>query len=64
MKNYTAIYDTDTMTNVGYSFKAENLEKALEFCKMKFSVHVKKIIESETWYQDEKGKDIIVWQRK
>lgn len=44
MKNYTAIYDTATLNNVQYSFKAENMEKAVEFCKGYFNVPVKNIV--------------------
>lgn len=38
MKNYTAIYSTKTISNINYSFKAENLEKAFDFCKCKFDI--------------------------
>lgn len=62
MKNYTAIYDTEKMQNVGYSFQSLNLESAMKFCENKFNVPVKKIIESTTWYQDPKGKDIVVYE--
>ncbi len=45
MKNYTAIYDTETLQNVHYYFNAENMEEAKEFCKGYFNVKVKQIIE-------------------
>ena len=45
MKNYTAIYDTETMVNVHYYFNAENMEAAKEFCKGYFNVPVKQIME-------------------
>ena len=45
MKNYTAIYDTETLQNVHYYFNAENMEAAKEFCKGYFNVPVKQIME-------------------
>lgn len=45
MKNYTAIYDTETLQNIHYYFNAENMEAAKEFCKGYFNVPVKQIIE-------------------
>lgn len=62
MKKFTAIYDTETMQNVGYSFQSKDLESALKFCKYKFNVPVKKIIESTTWYTDTNGKDTVVYE--
>ena len=44
MKNYTAIYSTEKLKNIQYSFCAENLERAKDFCKYKFSVPVENII--------------------
>lgn len=37
MKEYTAIYSTETLKNIQYSFKAENLDSAVEFCQSKFT---------------------------
>ena len=45
MKNYTAIYDTETLQNVHYYFNAESMEAAKEFCKGYFNVPVKQIME-------------------
>lgn len=36
MKNYTAIYSTSALKNIQYSFDAENIESAMEFCEGKF----------------------------
>lgn len=62
MKNYTAIYDTDTMQNVGYSTKAESLEHALIFFRSYISSPIKKVIHSSTWFTDPKGKDTVVYE--
>lgn len=45
MKNYTAIYSTETIKNIEYAFKAENIKSAKVFCKTKFSVKEIKIVE-------------------
>lgn len=45
MKNYTAIYSTETYKDINYDFQAENMEKAIEFCEWKFSVVVTEIVE-------------------
>lgn len=46
MKTYTAIYSTEFIKNINYSFKAENMKAAKMFAKYKFSVKRVKIIES------------------
>lgn len=38
MKEYTAIYDSETMKGIQYYFKAVDGNKAKEFCHRKFSV--------------------------
>lgn len=37
MKKYTAIYSTESLKDIHYSFESETLEKAIEFCSAKFS---------------------------
>ena len=37
MKEYTAIYSSETLKNIQYSFKAEGTKAAIDFCKFKFS---------------------------
>lgn len=37
MKDYTAIYSTEKIKGICYSFRAENAEKAIEFANWKFS---------------------------
>lgn len=36
MKKYTAIYSTESLKGIHYSFESENIEKAIEFCSIKF----------------------------
>lgn len=36
MKKYTAIYSTEKLKNIQYSFEAENENKAIEYTKGKF----------------------------
>jgi hypothetical protein len=45
MKNFTAIYSTDYLKNIHYSFKAKNLKEAKKFCNYKISVKKIKIIQ-------------------
>lgn len=45
MENFIAIYSTDSHKDINYSFQAENMAKAVEYCKTKFSVPVKIICE-------------------
>lgn len=45
MKNYTAIYSTEVLKNINYSFNAENIIEARKFCVDKFTVPVDTIIE-------------------
>lgn len=37
MKNFTATYNTSTMTGVKYSFKAESMDQAKQFSSWKFT---------------------------
>lgn len=37
MKKYTAIYSTESLKGIRYSFESETLEKAIEFCSTKFN---------------------------
>jgi len=37
MNEYTAVFDTEKMNGIHYSFDAENIEKAIAFCRWKFS---------------------------
>lgn len=45
MTDYTAVYDTEKLKDVHYSFKSENLDRAIDFCKFKFNIPVHTIIE-------------------
>ena len=47
MKTYTAIYSTEFIKNIHYSFQAENMKAAKMFAKYKFSVKRVKIIENK-----------------
>ena len=46
MKTYTAIYSTESLKNIHYSFQAENMKAAKMFRKYKFSAKRVKIIEN------------------
>ncbi len=35
---FTAVYNTETLKNVEYSFNADSVEKAIAFCRNKFKV--------------------------
>lgn len=37
MKEFTAIYSTETIKNIQYSFKSDDLSAALSFANSKFS---------------------------
>ena len=41
MENFTAIYSTESMKDINYSFKAKDMASAIEYCQWKFSVTVK-----------------------
>lgn len=65
MKSFTAIYDTQAMKNIQYSFKAESMEKAIEFCKTYFTVPVKHIIldSVEADFNGKTAKEVIISHR-
>ena len=44
MKNFTAIYSTQTISNINYSFKAKSMAAAKRFAKDKFNVFKVKIV--------------------
>ncbi len=56
MKNYTAIYSTETIKNIEYAFKAENMEAAELFCQNKFSVPLSEIEINEDFVY------VIAWE--
>jgi hypothetical protein len=45
MRNYTAIYSTEFLKNIHYSFKAASMADAKRFRKQKFSAKRVRIIE-------------------
>jgi hypothetical protein len=45
MKNFTAIYSTESIKNIMYAFAAESLTSAELFCKEKFSASEITIVE-------------------
>ena len=47
MKTYTAIYSTEFIKNIHYSFQAESMKAAKMFAKYKFSVKKVRIIENK-----------------
>lgn len=47
MKNFTAIYSTESIKNIEYSFQAENMAAAKRFAKWKFSAKKVKIIQDK-----------------
>ena len=62
MKKFTAIYDTETMKNVGDSNRAKDLKHALKFFRSCISSPIKKVIHSTTWFTDPNGKDTVVYE--
>jgi hypothetical protein len=44
MKNFTAIYSTDSIKNIHYSFQAKSLAAAKRYRKEKFSAKRVKIV--------------------
>ena len=48
MKEYTAIYSTEALKNIQYSFKAKGTEAAVNFCNFKFSAFPNVIIVENT----------------
>lgn len=41
MENFTAIYSTEAIKDINYSFKAKDMTSAIAYCKEKFNVTVK-----------------------
>jgi len=41
MENFTAIYSTESIKDINYSFKAKDMASAIAYCKEKFNVVVK-----------------------
>ena len=62
MKKFTAIYDTETIKNVGYSTIAKDLEHALKFFRSYISSPINKVIYSTPWFSDPNGKDTVVYE--
>lgn len=60
MKGYTAIYHTDAMKGIQYSFKAKNLNIAIDYCKYKLSAYPDiVIVENNFIGRANRGK--VVW---
>ena len=61
MKNYTAIYSTEALKGIHYSFESENLEEAVEFCSAKFSQYPNiAIVENNHDFIDKSGNEGIL----
>lgn len=48
MKEYTAIYHTEGMKGIQYSFKAKNLNVAIDYCKYRLSAYPNIVIVENT----------------
>lgn len=60
LKEYTAIYSTESIKNIQYSFKAENLDSAVQLCQSKFTAYPNIIIVKNT--PDGKANEgMVVW---
>lgn len=60
MKEYTAIYSSETIKNIQYSFRAEDLPQALDFCEHKFSTFPAVII-VENFADSKANEGLVVW---
>ena len=60
MKTYTAIYSTKAISNIQYSFKAEYVDSAVEFCRGKFTSFPGIIIVENT-AEGKANEGIVVW---
>lgn len=60
MKEYTAIYSTKSLTNVQYSFEAEDLYSAVGFCQGKFTVFPNVVIIENT-PNGRANEGLVVW---
>jgi len=45
MENFTAIYSTESIKDINYSFQAEDMASAINYCKTKFNFVVKIVCE-------------------
>lgn len=60
MKNYTAIYSSESLKNIQYSFISTNLESAILFCSTKFCCFPN-IILVENTEESKSNEGVIVW---
>ena len=60
MKTYTAIYSTESVKNIQYSFVSENLESAIEFSSTKFSCFPNIIIVENT-EESKANEGMVMW---
>lgn len=60
MKEYTAIYHTEEMKGIQYSFKAKNLKTAIDYCKYRLPAYPDiVIVENGFFGRANRGK--VVW---
>ena len=61
MKNYTAIYNTESLKGIRYTFERENLQEAIEYCSQKFAQYPNiAIVENNHDFIDKSGNDGIL----
>lgn len=60
MKTYTAIYSTKVISNIQYSFEAESVDSAVEFCRGMFTSFPGIIIVENT-AEGKANEGIVVW---
>lgn len=61
MKKYTAIYSTETLKGIHYSFESETLEDAIEYCSQKFDQYPNiAIVENNHDFIDKSGNEGIL----
>lgn len=61
MKQFTAIYSTESLKNIEYSFKAADTEAAVDFCKFKFSTFPNITIVENTDENGHANEGRVVW---
>ena len=61
MKQFTAIYSTSKIGTMQYSFKASDLDSAVEFCHCKFIVWPHVVIVENTHNDEKANEGKIVW---
>ena len=61
MKIYTAFYSTKAISNIQYSFVAEDIESAVEFCKCNFPSAFPKIVILENSPAVKANEGLVVW---